>query len=93
MQSVELPSGASKGERRKHLGPERDEDSLLANVELAVRVVSSILRNSDLKRVDAMSIEEALALSLQGVATVFPDAFICLFHHCFKLSVNFISFL
>ena len=40
-----------------------------------------------------MSFEEALALSLQGVATVGPDAFICSFHYCFKLSVNFISFL
>ena len=40
-----------------------------------------------------MSVEEALALSLQGAATVCPDAFICSFHHCFKLSINFISFL
>ena len=39
-----------------------------------------------------MSVEEALALSLQGAATVCPNAFICSFHHCFKLSVNFISF-
>ena len=40
-----------------------------------------------------MSVEEALALSLQGVATVCPDAFICSFHRCFKLPINFISFL
>ena len=40
-----------------------------------------------------MSVEEALALSLQGVATVCPDAFICSFHCYFKLSINFISFL
>ena len=32
----------------------------------------------DLKRADAMSVEEVLALLLQGVATVCPDAFICL---------------
>ena len=93
MQSIKLPSGAFMGEGRKHLGPERDEDSLLANVELTVKVVSSILQNSDLKKGDAMSVEEALALSLQGAATVFPNAFICSFHRCFKLSVNFISFL
>ena len=68
-------------------------DSLLTNAELAVGVLSSILRDSDLKRADAMSVEEALALSLQGATTVCPDAFICSFHHCFKLSVNFISFL
>ena len=40
-----------------------------------------------------MSVEQALALSLQGEATICPDAFICSFHHCFKLSINFISFL
>ena len=40
-----------------------------------------------------MSVEEALALSLQGAVTVCLDAFICLFHCCFKLSINFISFL
>ena len=40
-----------------------------------------------------MSVEETLALSLQGAATVCPDAFISSFHHCFKLSINFISFL
>ena len=40
-----------------------------------------------------MFIEEALALSLQGAAIVCPDAFICSFHRCFKLSINFISFL
>ena len=40
-----------------------------------------------------MAVEEALALSLQGAGTVCPDTFICSFHHCFKLSINFISFL
>ena len=66
---------------------------LLASVELAVGAVSSILRDSDLKRADAMSVEEALTLSLQGVATLCQDVFICSFHCCFKLSINFISFL
>ena len=40
-----------------------------------------------------MSVKEALALSLQGAATVCPDTFICSFHRRFKISVNFISFL
>ena len=40
-----------------------------------------------------MSVEEALALSLQGAATACPDGFICSFHRCFKLSINFISFM
>ena len=42
----------------------RDEDSLLSHAELAARVVSSILRDSDLRRVGALPIEEALALLL-----------------------------
>ena len=92
-QTADLSSGVSEGEGRKHLGPERDEDSLLASAELVVGAISSVLRDSDLKRVDAMPVEEVLALSLQGVATVCPDAFICSFHRCSKLSFNFISFL
>ena len=41
-----------------------DEDSLLSHAELAVGAVSSILHDSDLKKVDALPIEEALALLL-----------------------------
>ena len=40
-----------------------------------------------------MPIEEVLALSLQGAATVCPSAFICSLHRCFKLSVDVISFM
>ena len=40
-----------------------------------------------------MPVEEVFALSLHGAATVCSDAFICSFHCCSKLSVNFISFL
>ena len=53
---------------RGRFGAVGDEDSLLSHVELAVGVVSSILRDSDLKKVDALSIEEALAFTLQGTA-------------------------
>ena len=38
-----------------------DEDSLLYHAELAVGVVSSILLDSDLRKVDALPVEEALA--------------------------------
>ena len=55
-----------------------EEDSLLANLELASWVVSSILQDSDLKRADAMPVKDVLALSLQGAATVCLNAFICL---------------
>ena len=45
---------------RKRFEADGDGDSLLSNAELA----AGILRNSDLKRLDALPIEEALALSL-----------------------------
>ena len=93
LQASELPSEASKDEGRKHLGPERDEDSLFSSAELAAGVISSVLRDSDFKRADAMPVEEVLVLSLQGATTVSPDALICSFHCCSKLSVDFISFL
>ena len=65
-------------EGRGFFGIEGEEDSLLANSELTSGAMSSILRDSDLRRADAMSVEDVLTLSLQGVATVCPDAFVCL---------------
>ena len=59
-------------------GTGEKEDSLLANSELAAGAVSSILRDSDLRKVDVMSVEDVLALSLQGATTVYLNAFICL---------------
>ena len=49
---------------------DENQDSLLSNTELAAGAVSSILRDSDLGRSKAMLVDEALALSLQGVASV-----------------------
>ena len=40
------------------------EDSLFTNAELATETISSILLDSDLKKADALCVEEALALSL-----------------------------
>ena len=54
----------------KSPGIDGDGDSLLSNAELTAGVVSSILRESDLKRSGALPVEEVLALSLQGVASV-----------------------
>ena len=64
------------------------EDSLLSHVELAARAVSSILRDSDLKKVDALSVEEALTLMLQGTASVRLSAFADPFSYCFKLLID-----
>ena len=51
-----------------------DEDSLLFNVELAAGGISSVLKDSDLGRSKALPVDEALTLSLQGVASVSPCA-------------------
>ena len=67
---------------------EGDEDSLFSNAELAVGAVSSILRDSDLKRSDALLVEEALALSFQGVISVSLCAFICPSYSGFMLRIN-----
>ena len=58
--------------KRKKPKPKVDEnkDSLLSNAELAAGAVSSILKDFDLGRSKALLVDEALALSLQGVASV-----------------------
>ena len=63
------------------------------STDLTAGAISSVLWDSNLKRVDFMPVEEVLAISLQGAAIVCLDAFICSFHRCSKLFVNFISFL
>ena len=62
-----------------------DEDSLLSHMELVVGVVSSILRDFDLRRVGALPVEEALALLLQGTTFVHSSAFVDIFLYCFSL--------
>ena len=78
VQSAEPPSSRTEESRRKRPKADGDGDSLLLNPELSAGVVSSILRDSDLKRLGALPIEEALALSLQGVAYVSSHVLLCL---------------
>ena len=73
---------------RVRFGAVGDEDSLLSHVELAAGVVSSILHDFDLKKVDALSVKEALALTLQRTASVHPSAFISPFPYCFRLLID-----
>ena len=47
-----------------HFEAAGDEDSLLSHAELAVGAVSSILRDSNLRRMGALLVEEALVLLL-----------------------------
>ena len=77
-QSAEPPPSIAEDLGRERLEANGDEDSLLSNAELAASVISSILKDYDLKRSDALPVEEALALSLQGVASVSSLVFICL---------------
>ena len=58
------------------------EDSLFINAELAAEAVSSILQDSDLKKVDVLCVVEALTLSLQGAVSVCPRAFSYPSHCC-----------
>ena len=79
--SVRSPSRRTEELKRKDPRSESggDEDSLLLNVELAAKAVSSILKDSDLRRSKMLPVDEALALALQGVASVSPCVFSCLF--------------
>ena len=63
---------------------EGDEDSLLSHAELAIGAVSSILRDSNFRRVGALAVEEALALLLLGTTSIRPSAFVDLFLYCFS---------
>ena len=70
--SVRPPSLRAEELRMKDSDSEicRDGDSLLLNAKLAAGAVSSILKDSDLKRSSVLPVDEALALSLQGVVSV-----------------------
>ena len=77
------PSPPRRGDvGNAHFGDEGGEDSLFTNAELATGPVSSIVRESDLKKVEALCVEEALALSLQGTVSVCPSAFFYPSLHC-----------
>ena len=78
-----LPPSPTPGDvGSDHFGAEGGEDSLLTNAELAAGAVSSILWDSDLKKADALRIEEALAPSLQGAVSVCPSTFSCPSYRC-----------
>ena len=63
-QSAKPPSSRAEELRGKRPEVDGDGDSLFFNADLAAGAVSSILRDSDLKRSGALPVEEALALSL-----------------------------
>ena len=76
--SVRPPSLRAEELKRKDSETSRDGESLLLNAELATGAVSSILKDSDLKRSSVMPVDEVLALSLQGVAFVSSHILSCL---------------
>ena len=71
-ESAKSPPQRAAELKRKKTKPKVNEnkDSLLSNVELAAGAISSILKDSDLGRSKALHVDEALALSLQGVVSV-----------------------
>ena len=65
------PRKAAELKRKKPKAKvDENQDSLLSNAELAAGTISSILKDSDLGRSKVMLVNEALALSLQGVASI-----------------------
>ena len=77
-QSVRPPSSRAKELKRKDSKTNGDGDSLLLNSELVAGAVSSILKDSNLKKSSALAVDEALAISLQGVASVSSPILSCL---------------
>ena len=77
-QSVKPPSTRVEELKGKDSETGGDGDSLILNAELVAGAVSSILKDSDLKRLSALIIDEALALSLQGVASISSHILSCL---------------
>ena len=75
-ESAKSPPRRAAELKRKKPKPKVDEnkDSLLSNAEAGA--VSSILKDSDLGRSKALPVDEALALSLQGVASVSLQSFL-----------------
>ena len=63
-QSVKPPSSRAEELKMKDSETGGDGDSLLLNAEFATGAVLSILKDSDLKRLSALPVDEALALSL-----------------------------
>ena len=85
-QGAELPPPMPDDVGRVRFGAVGDEDSLLSHVELVAGVVSSILHDSNLKKVDALD------LTLHGIAFVHLSAFIGPFPYCVRLLINFFLF-
>ena len=77
-QSVKPSSSRAEELKRKGSETDGNGDSLLRNVELTTGAVSSILKDSELKRSGALPVEEALTLSLQWVAFVSSPILSCL---------------
>ena len=82
IESVRSPP--RRAEKLKKKAPEskvgEDGDSLLLNAKLAAGAISSILKDFDHGRSKALPIDEALALSLQGVTSVSPVS-CCVYSH------------
>ena len=86
-QSAEPPSSRAEELRGKSPKAEGDGDSLLSNAELAAGAVSSILKESDLKRSGVLPVEEDLTLSPSGGRLC---NFRCLIAFAFILGLSYV---
>ena len=70
--NAKSPPGKVAEPKRRKTKPEvgESEDSPLSNAELAAGAVSSILKDFDIGRSKELPVDEALALSFQGFASV-----------------------
>ena len=84
LRGAALSPAMSDEMRRDRFKAVGSEDSLLSHVELTGGAISSILPDFDLRKVNALSVEEALALILQGTASVRPSTFADPFLYCFN---------
>ena len=74
--SVRPPSLRAEESEKEDSETGGDGDSLFLNAKLTAGAVS-FLKDSDLKRLSALPVDEALALFLQGVASVSSPILSC----------------
>ena len=68
--NAKSPPGKVAEPKRTKTKISENKDSLLSNAELAAGAVSSILKDFDIGRSKELPVDEAMALSFQGFASV-----------------------
>ena len=90
MQSVEPPPSRAEKKGRERSEADGDGDSLLFNVELATGAISSILRDSDLKRSGALLMSAKLIYVLSSFHMLFCPFYIHIHVKLIKFPLNLV---